>query len=274
MAAAAQVSQPEKSPGLRTAQILTALVLILTTVVAAGGIFIPGLYRFAPRLVIATQGQDLITLLSLPVMLVAMLAAKRGSVRGAITWIGILGYVSYSAMGAAFGYNMNEFFLIYVALFSLTVFALVAGVSSLHVAGMEQRFDAAAPRRAVAGFLTLMALLLSALWLSRIIPNMTVNPIPDTIEPYKYVYALDLGIIIPLMLLAAIWLWRWVTGGYLLAGCMLIKAVTMGLALLSMNLFNLRAGQPLDPTELLASYAFIAAGSLGMVFWLFRHCRG
>jgi hypothetical protein len=275
MAVPARTPRAENTiPSQGVAQLLSVIILVLAAVASTGGLFIPGLYRFAAWLVPATRGQDLVTLVvALPALGVALIATRRGSARGALAWIGLLGYICYTYIGAAFAYDFGPFFLIYVALFSLSVFALVAAVSGIDSRAIQQRFDAATPRRAVAAFLTLMAFLLTALWLGRIIPNLTANPVPETIEPFKYVFSLDLGLIVPLMLLGAVWLWRRNPWGPVLAGSMLIKAATMGLALLCMNLFNWRAGQPTDPSELLATYTVIAGGGLGMASWFLRHCR-
>jgi hypothetical protein len=257
----------------RSAQILTMLVLLLTAASSLGGLFIEGLYLFPPNMVTATQGQDLVTLvLAVPGTALALAAARRGSVRASIVWIGIMGYIAYSFVGAAFAYSFGPFFLLYVAGFSLSIFALITAIGSVNLVEIQRRFDAGVPRRPVAVFQTLISVLLSLLWLSRIIPNLS-NPKPVEVEPYKYVYALDLGIIVPLSLLGALWLWQRKPWGYLLSCMMLIKYATMGLALLSMQLFNLQAGQPLDPAELIGSYVVIAAGGLAMSVWFLRHCR-
>ncbi len=118
-----------------------------------------------------------------------------------------------------------------------------------------------------------MALMLSLLWLSRMIPALSANPVPDTVEPFKYVFALDLGLIVPLSLLGAIGLWGRRPLGYLVAGCMLLKASAMGLALLAMTWWSIRAGLPTE-FELTVTYVFIACGGLGLSTWFFRSCRG
>jgi hypothetical protein len=86
-----------------------------------------------------------------------------------------------------------------------------------------------------------------------------------------FVYALDLGFVAPLCILASIWLWRQAAWGYILASCLLIKAATMGLALLSMDWFAGRAGLPSDGLE--GIWTVITAGGLGLSIWLFQHCR-
>lgn len=270
-------TRPTSSPALRVARLLTAVIVPLAAVASAGGLFIPGLYRDPAAIVPVMQGQDLVTLAALPALVVALLAAGRGSTRGMLAWIGLLGYVLYTYAGAAVAYYLNHFVLIYVALFSLSVFALVAATSSIDVAALQRRFDATVPRGPVVAFLLLTALMLAALALGEIIRFLVTGMIPSTITRAGastwYPYALDLGLVVPLALLAARWLWRRLPWGYLLAGCILIKAAAMGPALLAMSWFSVRAGLPGDGW-LNVVWAVIAGGGLGMSAWFFRHCRG
>jgi hypothetical protein len=263
------------SRGIRAAQFLTVPIAVLAAVAAAGGLFIPGLYRDPAGFVPTLRGQDLVTLLAMPVLAFALYATGRGSARATLVWIGILGYVLYTYTGAAFAYHFNDFFLIYVALFSLSVFALVAAATGLDVAGLRGQFDIAAPRRAVAGFLLLIALMIAALELAENIRFLATDTLPKIITGSggvtSFVYVLDLGIIAPLAVLSAVWLWRRFPWGYILAGALLVKAATMGLALLTMDGFSLRAGQADDGLEIL--WAMIAFGGLGTATWLLRHCR-
>jgi hypothetical protein len=57
-----------------------------------------------------------------------------------------------------------------------------------------------------------------------------------------------------------------------LAGFVLVKAATMGLVLLSMTVFALRAGLQIEPA-LSAAWVTLAVIGVAMSFWFFRHCR-
>jgi hypothetical protein len=160
---------PALSPGLRVALWLTTAMIPLLVFVTAAGLVAPEVYRRNPATIIpALRGQDLVTLLALPVLGAALYRAWRGSARATLIWIGVLGYMFYTYAGAAVGYYFAELTLVYITLFSLSVFALAAAASGLTTTTIAEAFDLATPRRAVAGFLGLIGLLLAGLWLGQI----------------------------------------------------------------------------------------------------------
>ncbi|MFW6174766.1 MAG: hypothetical protein ACOC5K_03210 [Chloroflexota bacterium] len=78
------------------------------------------------------QGQDIVTvLLVLPLFLLSLFAAARGSLRGRLAWIGILAYFTYTYLSYSVGTPFNDFFHFYVAAYSLSLISLVIGVTTL-----------------------------------------------------------------------------------------------------------------------------------------------
>ena len=276
MAVAAKSKVAPSRQTLSAAEILSLIILVLTAVAAAGGLFLPDLYRDTAWVVPQNRGTDFVTLLlALPALAVTLLAVRRGSVRARIIWVGLLGYLLYIYTGAAMAYAFNAFFLLYVALFALTIFALVTAVSGIDLEQVARRFDAGVPRAPVILFLVLVALMLTVAYLGQILPFFSTGEVPEVVAlaggPTFFVWVLDLGLVVPLALLGALWLWRRAPLGYLLAGCVLIKAATMGLALLSMTWFSLQASIAVD-VGLAVVWVVIAAGGLGLSVWFFRHC--
>ncbi len=265
-------------PSTGVAQALTVIIIALTLLASAGGLFFPEIYRDNGWVVPQNRGTDLVTLVvALPALVFALPGVRRGSARATLIWIGVLGYIFYVYTGASFAYTFNKLFLVYVALFSLSMFALVAAGSGLDIQRIQSSFDRGTPRRAAALFLLLLGLMLIALWLSQIIPFLTTGQLPESLiladAPTMFVYVLDLGFVMPLALLGAWWLWRREPWGLVLASFVLTKAATMGLALLGMTWFALQAGQPTEE-GLAFIWVGLAATSVGMVTWFLRHCRG
>jgi hypothetical protein len=265
------------APGLGLAYRLSGLVVPLAAVAAGTGLMVPHVYRDTAAVVPAIRGQDLLTLIAVPVLALSLSAARRGSGRATAVWMGLIGYLLYTYAGAAFAYVLNELFLHYLALFSLCLFTLVVVLvgADQTIPGIE--LDATAPRRPVAAFLALTGIMVALPELAQLLEFFTSGTVPELVvradTPTSFVYVLDLGLVLPLCLLSALWLWRGRPWGALLAGAMLVKAATMGLALLSMTWFSVVAGMPLEPGLTLV-YGSIAAGSIGMCVWFLRHCHG
>ena len=107
---------------LTSTTVLSALIAILATVASAGGLFLDGLYLDNPLVTAALRGNDLITLvIAVPLLALAMLWARRGSQCAQLVWMGALGYMLYNYIFYLYGAAMNRFFLVYVALVTLSI---------------------------------------------------------------------------------------------------------------------------------------------------------
>jgi hypothetical protein len=259
---------------LRVAIALSWAIALLAALAAAVGLLLPDVYRETEWVVPQNRGQDLVTLAALLLLAAVLPAARRGAPRATLIWLGLLGYLAYTYTGAAFAYAFNELFLVYVALFGGTGAALIAGLSAIDAPELRTRFGPRTPRRSVVAFLVILAIVLCLLWFSQIVPFLTRGILPEMIvrarTPTVFVYVLDLGVVVPLALLSAWWLWSDRPWGHVLAGFVLVKAATMGLALISMTLFAWRAGQPVA-LELTAAWVTLAVAGLAMSAWYFRH---
>lgn len=261
----------------RVAYALTWAIAVLAAASSAAGLFLPGLYRDNAWVTPQNQGTDLVTLaIAIPSLLIAARLAMQGSARAAIAWFGLLGYVWYVYSGAAFAYALNSVFLLYVGLFALSIAALIALAAHLDVKGLRARFDSHPPVRPVAVFMVLMAVMLCVLWLGQLIPFYTTGVLPEAVTQAggqtMFVYVLDLGVVVPLALLGAVWLWRGRPWGTAIAGFILVKVATMGLTLLAMTWFLARSGQAVDLMLSIVWVMLAASGSV-MAVWFLRHCH-
>lgn len=88
-------------------------------------LFGKGLYLYDTVFVAASsRGTDLVTLvLGVPLLLLALVLVRRGSMPGALVFAGVLGYFLYVYASRALGNAYNGLFLLYIALFSASLFA-------------------------------------------------------------------------------------------------------------------------------------------------------
>jgi hypothetical protein len=254
---------------LRSCYRASALIGLLLAVAAGVGLFVPDAYRGNTAFAAAAfRGTDLVSLaVVLPVLVGSLWLASRGSRRALLVWLGILGYVAYAYL-YTFAIAWNRLFLVYVALLSLSLFTLVRALLALDAEELAGRFGDRTPVRGVGAFLWVIGGMLGVAELAQVVPALLAGQVPDVVlatgHPTGVIYVLDLGLVVPLMLLAGRWLRQRRPVGYVAAAVLLVKGVTVGLGLLASNLFNyLDNGRTDGP--LVGLWALIAVGSLLML---------
>ena len=88
-----------------------------------------------------------------------------------------------------------------------------------------------------------------------------------------FIQAMDLALIVPLCVLAAVLLVRRSPWGYLLASVAVLKFVTMGLAVSLMGLNQARVGVPVSAVELVV-FPIITLLNLALAVLLLRSVTG
>ena len=87
-----------------------------------------------------------------------------------------------------------------------------------------------------------------------------------------FIQAMDLGIVVPMMIVAAVQLLQRRPFGYLLTSTAIVKFVTMGLALDAMIAGQYLAGVPMAPAEIVI-FPLISVISIGMAVIVLRAVR-
>jgi hypothetical protein len=270
---------------------------LLAAFAAAAGLFWPGegtpypliSYRGEPVVINARglyvwdtvssaaqmQANDLVTLLiGLPLLASASWLAFRGALRGHLVLTGTLGYVLYTYLSMAMLAAFNVLFLVYVALFSLSLIAFVLALLAFDLDTLPQRFSTALPRRAIAGLLTATGLFLLIAWAGRIAAPW-LNNTPPALEntTTMVIQAMDLGLVVPLALIAAWQLWRRTAWGYLLASVAVTKMLTMGAAVSLMG-FNMARNGAADSPILVGVFMTITAVNVILAVLLLLSAEG
>ena len=210
--------------------ILAGILAVLMLITAFAGTFFPAIYRDFTRAqrVAESQGQDVVTLfIGLPLLLIAVRLTQRGDARGPLLWVGTLGYTLYVYLVYAYGGLYNILFPLYVAIMGLCIFSIIGVLNGVNAGAINAHFTDKAPRKLVAGYFLGTVLLLTFIW-GAAVTNAILTKTPDE---GTLIYVTDLAFVLPVFALAGVWLWQRKPWGDVLAGVMLVKAVTLGLSI-------------------------------------------
>ena len=198
------------------------------------------------------QANDLVMLVfGLPLLAISFWLSLHNSLRGRLLLAGTLGFILYTYITMCFGAAYNPLFLVYVALFSLSLFALVLVMMSFDVASLPAHFSAQLPRGWIAALLFFAAGFLLLAWFGRIAATYPAGAIPALENTTSmFIQAMDLAIVVPLCVLSGILLLRRRPWGYLLASVGMLKFLILGTAVSVMGLNMLRVGVPVSAMEL------------------------
>ena len=196
-----------------------------------------GVYRYSLRALV-TSGipWDFVRLLvGIPILLICFVLDLRGSLRGTVLFIESLASFFYQYLLWTFDWAYNAWFLVYVLLFSLSLWTLVlviAGIDPTQVrAAIGERF----PVRTVASFSFAVGGLLLLKCLGEIMPTLGSNTLPTTATGYYTLVdqALDLGLLTPFCIFAGVLLLRRESFGYLLSSSSLLILLSVGLSVIA-----------------------------------------
>lgn len=235
---------------------LTLLLAFMASVSSLGGLFIEGLYLDNDLVTSAWHGNDLVTLcIVVPMMLLALFNLRNNSSKAKLFWLGSLWYMVYNYMFYMFGATFNNFFLLYVALFTLSTFTLIFALIHTDARKISQSFSTNTPVKWISGFMLFFAVMLGLMWimlsLSFVITGEVHQSISQTGHTTAVVFAVDLSLLIPSLLLGGILLLKRSPWGYVSSAIVLIKATAYGLALILMTLSSYIKTSTIDPLLLL-----------------------
>jgi hypothetical protein len=210
-------------------------------------------------------GQDIVTLvLGIPLLITGMILTRRGSLRGRLLLTGGLGYFLYTYAAMSFLTPFNALYLVYVALFSLSLFGFILALSGLDPASVAERITPGFPRRTIAVYFCVIGAFLSLAWLGLVVRPMLTGRPPAGLETAitMVIQSLDLGVIVPTSLITAVLLFQKRAWGYTLAAVVLLKILSMGTALISMIILQVFSGVAVEPVT---SAMFILIAISGIV---------
>lgn len=237
-----------------------------------------GLYRYDTTLMaMGFKAGDAVTLiLGVPALIFSLLRYQRGSVRGGLLLAGTLTYFLYNYGSMAFGAAYNHLFLIYVALMSVSLFALILTLMSFDLAMLPAHFSSHLPRRNIGIYLIVSGVVLLLIWPSlSIIPALVEGKAPPEVWSYTTVitYAIDMGIVAPALIVVGIMLLRRNPLGYLPTATLLVFTVILGINLLTAGTIQILTGL-IDIRQFIgfvASFAILTLYAIWFTLTFFRN---
>lgn len=225
----------------RPITILVICIAIISSIAASCGIFTkagPGPYEYQSiRGVsvpiygiglykdmssdVAIQGiaQDYVTLfIGVPLLLVSLFFAVRGSVKARFLLAGIINYFLLTYLFYLEIAMYNAMFLAYVMLLGTSFFSLLLILFSFDIDSLSVIFRKETPVKITGGFLIFSSITIGLLWLSVVVPPLLNGTIiPAQVQHYTTltVQGLDLGLFLPISFVSGFLLIKKDKFGYL-----------------------------------------------------------
>ncbi len=253
------------------------IIAILASIATLSGLFWKGLYKHdTVSLAAQAMGQDLVTLLiGIPILLLSMYLVSKDSLRGGLIWMGTIFYFLYSYASISFLASYNQLFLVYVALFSLSLYTFVYGLVSLDTKTIKKSISPGKTAKIAGVFLIFSGALLAIMWIKMIVDSLLTGVAPAALENYTtlVIQALDIGIIFPATLIGGILIIKGKEWGYALVSILLIKASLLGTAIISMIFFMAQNGVELALGQIIF-FAIVTVAGITISVAFYKKIRG
>jgi hypothetical protein len=237
-----------------------------------------GLYRndslFAGALF---RGTDATTLfVSLPLLLMSYWSYRQNSMRGHIFLIGMLLYFLYVGVSYTFSVVFNSLFLIYVMLFSASLFATIFALTSQDAVRLSRQITPHFPHRGIGIFMFVAGLGTLMLWLSELIGPLMTGQAPANLGPYTtmFTHGFDSAVITPATVLAGVYIWQRRAIGYVLAAPLLILCTLIGVVVITQTVSQALVGIvfPIGVyIGMIGSWVVMGAFAIGLTISFFRN---
>jgi hypothetical protein len=230
----------------------TNALIALMTLQALLGLAWPTAYRDPDWIKATWLGNDWITLLvAAPMMWGSRRAARTGSVRGELVWLGTVGYAVYNYAFYLFGAALNVFLLLYVITLGMAIVTLASGLGRIDPIAVAASFDPTPRLRLVGGYLIFVAGGLSVVWIGMWAAYVFAGK-PTPVEPdaFKTVAALDLLWLVPSLATGGALLWNGRPWGFVIATAASVQGAIYLLVLSVNSTIAIRRGLVAPPGEL------------------------
>jgi hypothetical protein len=171
-----------------------------------------------------------------PIWLVLAVLSLRGSLRAYLSWLGVLAFTVYNYVIYTFSIPFGTLFLLWVAVFGISLYALIGGIAAVHHDAVKLHFTNSRAIKVVAWFLIITAILFTFLWLSEDIPAVLLGTRPQSLVdmalPTNPVHILDLAFFLPAVIAIGVMLLKGKPIAYTLAPTSIVFLILTGIPIL------------------------------------------
>lgn len=233
-------------------------VLLLTVVSSLVSLLSPDFY-FRDSAIIAMKSNhlDMVNLgFVVPLGIVMFVLALKDKLWAKLFILGIMANLAFMFGFNAFSLFFNELFLVYVAIFSLTIFGIILGYRDVRRTGdySENRTKI----RVSACFLMLFAVTAYTAWLIEVITSTVNGNVPESIAgmnlPSSVVHVFDMSLALPMIIIGALMLFQRKTSGLIVSSITVTFTFLICISILWMELALQRNGMSFDPGKLYSMY--------------------
>ena len=211
------------------------------------------------------RGQDIaILIVEVPLLLLTLRWYRRGGPVAAVALTGVLAFFAYFYVSMTFATAENRLFPLYVAAASVAGFALVVVARRIDPIRVATALPDHPGRGALATYLLAVAAALTLAWLPGLAVTAISGDIAAKVGPYtsSVTDALDLGLVVPVAVIAAVQLLRGRPEGSVLTLVMLGVNICIGILLMAQGITQLASGVPMTIGEIIAKMLTFAVLTL------------
>jgi hypothetical protein len=225
------------------------------------------------------KGTDFtILFLAIPLLIISLIMdVKYSTLKTKLFVTAIVALFLYYSTSISIGIVYNVLHLVYIALFSCSLFAFIIGFSLLRKYSIETSIKIDTILLKI--FLSLSGISLFAAWLPDIILSLINKGTLELIEVYttQITYVLDMAVISPVIFICMYNLSKQNNLGYILLGIILNTLVLVGIIVINQTIFQSIAGIEVPIDAIITKVGIFVLLALIAIYYeikLFRNIRG
>lgn len=221
----------------RVPVVLSIIVIILSIVTSAGGLFIESLYKDTEVIKSIWFVNDIVTLfLAVPTLITALIYAAKGSLKARLIWAASLWYVVYNYVFYVYGAVFNAFFLFYITLIILPIFSVILILSSIDTEEVTRSFSDRTPNKLIGGFMLFFGAALGIPWIAIALSYILTGQ--DAGDTNKIVIATDWIFMLSIVIVGGVLLLKKHAWGYILTFLIMIKTLFYPIVLIIGGIYS------------------------------------